>query len=156
MLAAKGDSFNGKTVAISGSGNVAQFAMEKVLQLGGKPVTVSDSSGYIYKASGFTAADLADIMELKNVKRGRVKELAEANADIEFFSGERPWGVKCDVALPCATQNELNGDEAKTLLSNGCMCVAEGLICQVLQKQLLLLLKLRFCLLLVKLQMQVE
>ncbi len=126
MLKTKNDSFKGKTVAISGSGNVAQYALEKVIHLGGKVVTVSDSSGYVYAENGFHSEHLEFLMDLKNVRRGRVKEIAEKFDGFEYFEGERPWGVKCDIAMPCATQNELNGDEAKTLLSNGCICVAEG------------------------------
>ena len=126
MLATKGDSFNGKTVAISGSGNVAQFACEKATQLGAKVVTLSDSSGYIHDADGINAEKLAFVMELKNVKRGRIHEYADKYASATFYKGERPWGVNCDIALPCATQNELNGDEAKTLVSNGVSAVAEG------------------------------
>ncbi len=126
MLATKNDDFHGKTVAISGSGNVSQYALEKVIHLGGKVVTVSDSSGYVYAPTGFHSEHLDFLMELKNVKRGRVKEIADKYDGFEFHKGKRPWGVKCDVALPCATQNELNGDEAKTLLANGCFCVAEG------------------------------
>ncbi len=126
MLKTKGDSFNGKIVAVSGSGNVAQYATEKVTELGGKVVTMSDSSGYIYDADGIDAEKLAHVMEIKNVRRGRINEYVEKYPNAKFFKGERPWGVKCDVALPCATQNELNGEEAKTLLSNGCICVAEG------------------------------
>jgi glutamate dehydrogenase (NADP+) len=126
MLATKDDNFHGKTVAISGSGNVAQFALQKVIHLGGKVVTVSDSSGYVYAEGGFHSEHLDFLMDLKNVRRGRVKEIADKYDGFEFFEGEKPWGVKCDIALPCATQNELNGDEAVTLLSNGCMCVAEG------------------------------
>lgn len=125
MLATKGDSFEGKTVAISGSGNVAQFACEKATQLGAKVVTLSDSSGYIYDKDGIDAEKLAFIMELKNVKRGRVKEYAEY-FNCEFFEGQRPWEIQCDIALPCATQNELNGEEAAKLLANGCICVSEG------------------------------
>ena len=126
MLATKNDSFKGKTVVISGSGNVAQYALEKVIHLGGKVVTVSDSSGYVHAPNGIHSEQLDFLMELKNVRRGRIKELADRFDNIEFFAGERPWGIKCDVALPCATQNELNADEAKTLLANGCICVAEG------------------------------
>lgn len=126
MLAAKGDDFHGKTVAISGSGNVAQYALQKVIHLGGKVLTVSDSGGYLYCANGFHSEKLDYLMELKNVRRGRLKEMAEAFDDLEFHEGKRPWEVKCDVALPCATQNELNGEEAKTLVANGCMCVSEG------------------------------
>lgn len=126
MLKTKGDSFEGKTVVISGSGNVAQYATEKATQLGGKVVTLSDSSGYIYDEAGIDAEKLAFIQELKNVKRGRIHEYVEKYPSAKFFKGERPWGTKCDVALPCATQNELNGEEAKTLVDNGCICVAEG------------------------------
>ena len=126
MLATKGDSFKGKTVAVSGSGNVAQYATEKATELGAKVVTLSDSSGYIYDEAGIDAEKLAFIMELKNVKRGRIHEYVEKFPAAKFFKGERPWSVKCDVALPCATQNELNEEEAKTLIANGCICVAEG------------------------------
>jgi len=126
MLKTRNDSFKGKTVVISGSGNVAQYALQKVIHLGGKVVTVSDSSGYVHRAEGFHSEHLDEIMELKNVKRGRINELADQYSDVEFFAGEKPWGVKCDIALPCATQNELNGDDAATLISNGCMCVSEG------------------------------
>lgn len=126
MLKTKNDSFKGKTVVISGSGNVAQYALEKAIHFGGKVVTVSDSSGYIYRASGFHSEHLDAIMELKNVKRGRISELTAKYNDVEFFEGQTPWGVKCDIALPCATQNELNGDDAATLIANGCICVSEG------------------------------
>ncbi len=126
MLATKGDDFHGKTVAISGSGNVAQYALQKVIHLGGKVVTVSDSSGFVHAEGGFHSEHLDFLMELKNVRRGRVKEIADKFDGFEFHEGERPWSVKCHIALPCATQNELNEDEAKTLLANGCMCVAEG------------------------------
>ena len=124
MLKVKGDSFNGKTVAISGSGNVAQYACEKATELGAKVVTLSDSSGYVYDADGINAEKLAYVMELKNVRRGRIKEYAK-KFNCDFHEG-RPWGVKCDIALPCATQNELNEEEAKTLITNGCICVSEG------------------------------
>ncbi len=126
MLNAKGDSFEGKTVVVSGSGNVAQYATEKATELGAKVVTMSDSSGYIYDADGIDAEKLAYVMEIKNIRRGRIHEYVEKYPNANFFKGERPWGTKCDVALPCATQNELNGDEAKTLIANGCICVAEG------------------------------
>jgi glutamate dehydrogenase (NADP+) len=126
MLATKGDSFNGKVVAVSGSGNVAQYACEKATQLGGKVVTFSDSEGYIYDADGIDAAKLAYVMELKNVKRGRISEYATKYPSAKFVAGKRPWEVKCDIALPCATQNELNEDEAKALVANGTICVAEG------------------------------
>lgn len=126
MLATKGDSFKGKTVVVSGSGNVAQYAIEKVIHLGGKVVSASDSSGYIHAPKGIHSEQLAFLMDLKNVRRGRIKELADKFEDITFVEGKRPWEVACDVALPCATQNELNGDEAKMLIANGCICVAEG------------------------------
>ncbi len=126
MLEIKGDSFKGKTVAVSGSGNVAQYATEKVNELGGKVVTLSDSAGTIYDADGIDADKLAYVMELKNVQRGRISEYVTEYPNAKYFKGERPWSVICDVALPCATQNELNGDEAKVLVKNGVMCVAEG------------------------------
>ncbi|MCF7808970.1 MAG: NADP-specific glutamate dehydrogenase [Candidatus Marinimicrobia bacterium] len=125
MLKTRNDSFEGKIVTISGSGNVAQFAAEKVLDLGGKPVTFSDSSGSIYDPVGIDREKLAWVMDLKNNRRGRIKEYVDEFGG-EYFEGERPWGVKCDVALPCATQNEVNGEEAKTLIKNGCFVVAEG------------------------------
>lgn len=126
MLKTRGEDVEGKTVVISGSGNVAQYAAEKILQLGGKVVTMSDSGGYIYDAAGIDADKLAFIMDLKNNKRGRISEYVDTYSNATYHEGERPWSVKCDIALPCATQNELNGDEAKTLVSNGCFCVAEG------------------------------
>jgi glutamate dehydrogenase (NADP+) len=125
MLATRGKSFSGMTVVVSGSGNVAQYAIEKATELGAKVVTASDSSGYIYDAAGIDADKLAFLMELKNVKRGRIKEYADKYG-CEFVAGKTPWGVKCDIALPCATQNELQGDDAKSLVANGCICVAEG------------------------------
>ncbi|MFM7466732.1 MAG: NADP-specific glutamate dehydrogenase [Crocinitomicaceae bacterium] len=126
MLATKGDSFKGKLVAVSGSGNVAQYACEKATELGAKVVTLSDSEGYIYDADGIDASKLAYVMELKNVKRGRISEYAAKYPNAKFVAGKRPWEVKVDIALPCATQNELNGEEAKVLISNGVKCVAEG------------------------------
>ena len=126
MLATKGESFTGKTVVISGSGNVAQYAAEKVTQLGGKVVTLSDSAGYIYDADGIDAEKLAYVMEIKNEQRGRISEYVTKYPNAKFVADKRPWEVKCDVALPCATQNELNEDEAKVLVANGCICVAEG------------------------------
>lgn len=126
MLATKGDSFSGKVVAISGSGNVAQYALEKVIHLGGKVVTVSDSSGYVHAPNGLHSEHLDFLMELKNVRRGRISEMADKFESVTFHAGERPWGVKADIALPCATQNELNGEEAATLVANGVICVAEG------------------------------
>ena len=125
MLKTRGDSLEGKTVAISGSGNVAQYACEKVTELGGKVVTLSDSSGYIYDPEGIDKEKLAYVMHLKNVKRGRIKEYAEKYG-CEYHEGLRPWGVKCDVAMPNATQNEINEDEAKILIENGCYCISEG------------------------------
>jgi glutamate dehydrogenase (NADP+) len=126
MLKTKNDSLKGKVVAISGSGNVAQYACEKATEFGGKVVTMSDSSGYIYDEAGIDAEKLAFVMEIKNVKRGRIEEYVEKYSSAKFFEGKRPWEQKVDIALPCATQNELNGDEAKALLANGVICVAEG------------------------------
>ncbi|UOK43253.1 MULTISPECIES: NADP-specific glutamate dehydrogenase [Flavobacterium] len=126
MLATRGESFAGKTVVVSGSGNVAQYAIEKATQLGGKVVTASDSSGYIYDADGIDAEKLAYIMEIKNERYGRINEYVVKYPSAKFVEGKRPWEVKCDIAMPCATQNELNGHEAKTLIANGCFCVAEG------------------------------
>lgn len=125
MLGTKGLDFKGKSVVVSGSGNVAQFAIEKATQLGARVVTASDSSGYIYDKDGINAEKLAFLMELKNVKRGRIKEYAD-KYKCEFVEGKTPWGVKCDIALPCATQNELHGEDAKTLIANGVIAVAEG------------------------------
>lgn len=126
MLKTKGESFDGKTVVVSGSGNVAQYAIQKATQLGGKVVTASDSSGYIYDADGIDDEKLAYIMEIKNVRYGRINEYVAKYPSAKFVEGKRPWEVKCDIALPCATQNELNGEEAKMLIANGCICVAEG------------------------------
>ncbi len=126
MLARKGESFEGKTVTVSGSGNVAQYAVQKATELGAKVVTMSDSGGYIYDPQGIDAEKLAWIMELKNVYRGRIREYAEHFEGVQYHEFERPWGVKCDIAMPCATQNELDGENADRLLSSGCMCVVEG------------------------------
>ena len=126
MLATRGESISGKTVVVSGSGNVAQYAVEKATELGAKVVTMSDSSGYIHDADGIDAEKLAFVMDLKNVKRGRISEYVDKYPSATYHDGERPWSVKCDIALPCATQNELNEDEAKTLVANGCLCVSEG------------------------------
>jgi glutamate dehydrogenase (NADP+) len=126
MLGTRGESFNGKTVVVSGSGNVAQYAAEKAMQLGGKVVTFSDSSGYIYDEAGIDAEKLAHVMEIKNVNYGRISDYLKKYPNAKFVAGGKPWEVKCDIALPCATQNELNGEEAKQLLANGCICVAEG------------------------------
>ncbi|HDX1061023.1 NADP-specific glutamate dehydrogenase [Pasteurella multocida] len=125
MLAEKGQSFAGKTVSVSGSGNVAQYAIEKALQLGAKVVTCSDSSGYVYDEAGFTTEKLAALMELKNEKRGRVEEYAK-QFGLKYVAGKTPWEVKVDIALPCATQNELNLASANTLIANGVQLVAEG------------------------------
>ena len=116
----------GKTVVISGSGNVAQFAAEKAIQLGAKVVTMSDSSGYIYDEDGIDEDKLAFIMDLKNVKRGRIHEYCDKYSNAKYHDGKTPWDVKCDIALPCATQNELQEEDAKALVDNGCICVGEG------------------------------
>lgn len=126
MLATKNDTLEGKTVVISGSGNVAQYACEKVTELGGKVVAMSDSSGYIYDEDGIDAEKLAFIMEIKNVKRGRISEYLDKYSSAKFSKGERPWSVDCDVAMPCATQNELNKEEAEVLVKNKVIVVAEG------------------------------
>jgi glutamate dehydrogenase (NADP+) len=131
MLATKNDSFEGKTVLISGSGNVAQYATEKALQLGAKVVTLSDSNGFIYDPDGIDAEKLQFVMELKNVKRGRIKEYVDKYPSAKYFEGQRPWNIASEVkgniiALPCATQNELNGEEAQNLVDNGLICIAEG------------------------------
>lgn len=126
MLAMRGETINGKTAVVSGSGNVAQYAAEKVMHLGGKVVTLSDSSGYIYDEAGVDADKLAFVMELKNVHYGRISDYVKKYPNAKFVAGKTPWEVKCDIALPCATQNELDGNDAKTLTDNGCICVAEG------------------------------
>ena len=125
MLKTRGQSFHGKTVAVSGSGNVSQYAVEKVNQLGGKVITLSDSNGTIVDKEGIKGEKWDFLMDLKNVRRGRIKEYAE-KYHCEFFEGRRPWFVKCDVALPCATQNEVSGEDAQTLVNNGCTCISEG------------------------------
>ncbi len=125
MLQTRGESLKGKTVAISGSGNVAQYATEKANEYGAKVVTLSDSAGYIYDPAGIDNDKLAYVMELKNVKRGRISEYAEKYG-VEYFEGKRPWEVKCDVAMPNATQNEISEEEAKMLIKNGCYCISEG------------------------------
>jgi glutamate dehydrogenase (NADP+) len=126
MLATKNDNIKGKTIVVSGSGNVAQYAVEKATQLGAKVVTMSDSAGYIYDTDGINAEKLACIMEIKNEQRGRISDYLKKYPNAKYIVDKRPWEVKCDVALPCATQNELNETEAKALVSNGCICVAEG------------------------------
>lgn len=126
MLKTQGQDFAGKNVVISGSGNVAQFAAEKALQLGAKVLTLSDSQGYILDKDGIDAEKLAFVMDLKNNKRGRISEYVNKYTSATFLKGETPWDVACDIALPCATQNELDGEAAKALVKNGCICVAEG------------------------------
>ncbi len=126
MLETKGDGFTGKTVVISGSGNVAQYAAEKARQLGAIVTTLSDSSGFIYDKDGIDEGKLAHVMYLKNEKRARIHEYLEKYPKAEFFEGKAPWGIKADIALPCATQNELTGEDAKMLIANGSICVAEG------------------------------
>jgi glutamate dehydrogenase (NADP+) len=126
MLKTRNDSLKGKTVLVSGSGNVAQYATEKATQLGAKVVTLSDSSGYILDTEGIDAEKLAFVMDLKNVKRGRISEYVKQYPSAKFVKGQTPWNEKCDIAMPCATQNELNGDDAKALLANGCFVISEG------------------------------
>jgi glutamate dehydrogenase (NADP+) len=126
MLKTRKESFKDKIVTVSGSGNVAQYTVEKVNQLGGKVVTLSDSDGTIYDKDGITDAKLAYVMDLKNNKRGRISEYVKKYKSAEYMPGKRPWGVKCDVAFPSATQNEISSDDAKTLVKNGCICVSEG------------------------------
>ena len=126
MLATRGDSLKGKTCVVSGSGNVAQFTIEKLIQLGAKPVTFSDSNGTVHDPDGIDADKLAYIMELKNVKRGRVRDYADKYASAQYIDGAKPWGVKCDCAFPSATQNEISADDAKKLVANGCKLVSEG------------------------------
>jgi glutamate dehydrogenase (NADP+) len=125
MLKTKGQSFEGKTVLVSGSGNVAQFAIQKVNELGGKVVTASDSDGFIHDPDGITGEKWEYLMELKNIRRGRISEYAE-EFGVKYYAGERPWKIPGEVALPCATQNEINGEEARLLVNNGCICVSEG------------------------------
>ncbi len=125
MLKARGKSLAGSICTVSGSGNVAQYTIEKVNELGGKCVTLSDSSGFIHDPDGIDAEKLAYVMELKNVKRGRIAEYAE-KYDCSFYPGQRPWSIPCDIAFPSATQNEIDGNDAQTLVKNGCFCVSEG------------------------------
>ncbi len=125
MLKRRGQSVEGKRVAISGSGNVAQYAARKVMDLGGKVISLSDSEGTLYCEAGLSEAQWLALLELKNVKRGRISELASAHG-LEFRAGQHPWSLACDIAVPCATQNELDAEAARTLLRNGCVCVAEG------------------------------
>jgi len=125
MLATRKETMKGKTVCISGSGNVAQYAAEKISELGGKVITMSDSNGFVYDPHGINGERLEYLKNLKNVQRGRIKEYADKYG-VEYFEDQRPWIIKCDIAMPNATQNEINGDEARTLVRNGCICVTEG------------------------------
>jgi glutamate dehydrogenase (NADP+) len=125
MLKRIDQGFEDKRVAISGSGNVAQYAAQKVMELGGRVISMSDSEGTLYVEGGLSDEQWLYLMDLKNVRRGRLREMAE-HYGLQFFAGQRPWGLPCDIALPCATQNELDGEDARTLLKNGCICVAEG------------------------------
>jgi glutamate dehydrogenase (NADP+) len=126
MLKTQGKSFQGQTVVVSGSGNVAQYAVQKATELGAKVVTMSDSNGYIYDADGIDAEKLAYMQEIKNVRRGRVKEYVEKYPSAKYVDGKKPWEVKCDIALPCATQNEIQVEDAEKLIVNGCFALAEG------------------------------
>jgi glutamate dehydrogenase (NADP+) len=126
MLKKVGEDFKGKVCVVSGSGNVAEYAAEKLIQLGAKVVTLSDSNGYIYDADGITQEKLDWVKELKNVKRGRIKEYADKYPSAKYFEGKKVWEVKCDCAFPCSTQNELDGNAAQTLLDNGVILVGEG------------------------------
>jgi len=126
MLKTRNESLEGKTVVVSGSGNVAQYAAEKALEFKAKILTMSDSGGYIYDEAGIDSEKLQFIMDLKNVRRGRISEYVDQYPSAKYYEGETPWGVKCDVALPCATQNELQKADAEKLIENGCMCVGEG------------------------------
>jgi glutamate dehydrogenase/leucine dehydrogenase len=126
MLLTRGEEIRGKVATVSGSGNVAQYTVEKLNQLGAKAVTMSDSQGFIYDPEGINMEKLAWVMELKNVKRGRIKEYTDKFKGSQYFEGKRPWGIKCDMAFPSATQNEVNGEEAKELIKNGCYVVSEG------------------------------
>lgn len=126
MLATRGESFEGKTVVVSGAGNVAQYAAEKAMQLGAKVVTFSDSNGFIHDPEGFNEEKIEYVKYLKNVLRGRISEYAVKYPNSTYTANSRPWGIPCDIAMPCATQNEINAEDAKTLVANGCICVTEG------------------------------
>lgn len=126
MLALQGKSFEGQRVVISGSGNVAQYAAQKAIQLGAKVLTLSDSDGFVYDPEGIDAEKLKFVFELKNVRRGRIREYVNRFPEARYFPGERPWGIACDIALPCATQNEIQAADAEKLVQNGCYCVVEG------------------------------
>ncbi len=125
MLKTRGESLEGKVCAVSGSGNVAQYTVEKLIQLGAKVVTLSDSNGFIYDKDGIDKKELSCVLELKNVKRGRIKDCAK-EFNYRYFEGQRPWGIKCDIAFPSATQNEISEEDAKTLVKNGCIAIGEG------------------------------
>lgn len=126
MLGTRGESFEGKTVCISGSGNVAQYASQKAMRLGAKVVTLSDSDGFVYDPQGLDEEKMEYVMYLKNVLRGRIREYVSKYPEAQYFPGERPWNIPCDIAMPCATQNELNADDARHLIANGCRCIVEG------------------------------
>ena len=126
MLATRRETFEGKTVLVSGSGNVAQYAAQKAMRLGAKVVTLSDSDGFVYDAEGLTEDKMQYVFELKNVRRGRIREYAEKYPEAVYYPGERPWKIACDIALPCATQNEIGEDDAEALVKGGCFCVVEG------------------------------
>ena len=126
MLATRGESFEGKRVCISGAGNVAQFAAQKAMRLGAKVLTLSDSDGFVYDPEGLNEEKMAYVMELKNVRRGRIKEYVTKYPNAQYFAGERPWKIACDIAMPCATQNEIEKTDAENLIKNGCFCVTEG------------------------------
>lgn len=126
MLATRGETFEGKTLLVSGSGNVAQYAAQKAMRLGAKVVTLSDSDGFVYDAEGLTEDKMQYVFELKNVRRGRIREYAEKYPEAVYYPGERPWKIACDIALPCATQNEIGEDDAEALVKGGCFCVVEG------------------------------
>ncbi len=126
MLATRGESFKGKKVNISGAGNVAQYAAQKAMRLGASIQTLSDSDGFIYDPEGLDEEKMAYVLELKNIRRGRIKEYAQKYPQASYYPGERPWRIPCDIALPCATQNEIEADDARRLVDGGCICVAEG------------------------------
>ena len=126
MLATQGKTFDGLTICISGAGNVAQYAAQKAMRLGAKVVTLSDSDGYIYDPEGMSEEKMAYVFELKNIRRGRISEYVKKYPQATYTAGARPWGEKCDIAMPCATQNEIEKADAERLLKNGCWCVAEG------------------------------
>ena len=126
MLATRGENFEGKRVCISGAGNVAQYAAQKAMRLGAKVLTLSDSDGFIYDPEGLNEEKMNYVFELKNIRRGRIKEYAQRFPEAQYFPGERPWRIACDIAMPCATQNEIEKADAERLIQNGCFCVTEG------------------------------